>query len=189
MNNRALYWAVAFCFTAVGCGQTPPPAAPAKPKVEAAAPMPPAAPPAAPASAAQDATPKGAAPASTKRCDKGDCETKVAIASCTAPGVTPDPWTIEIDTKHKNVRMLWTITTPGYTFAATDGIFFKGPGKEKARGEFTGCKLANKEGTQFECKNKNDDGTGKRREFPYGITVLKDAKPCAVLDPTVVNDA
>jgi hypothetical protein len=72
----------------------------------------------------------------------------------------------------------WTLASPGYEFAADDGIQIKQPGGIFVKRGKTGA-------ATFLWVDNNTTGNGKN---PYGIHVLKNGAECASVDPDVYND-
>jgi hypothetical protein len=114
-----------------------------------------------------------------KHCQDPSCTVTVTVAKepCDKNQIKADPDVLAIDSTQKNVAILWTITTPGYTFQNPGGIFWK----NAKQGQFK-CK-AGKNTSEYECVNKNTDAA----DYAYGIKLVDgNGKVCAT-DPIIIN--
>ena len=119
-------------------------------------------------------------PGTTFKCfEKNQCRVTVVVTSCSATGITANPYTLKVARRLKDVPIVWTLRAPaGFSFAP-DAINFKN--KELASRQFTTSKSGSHE---FVWEDANTAyGT-----FPYNIKVRQDGRDCPVLDPIVVND-
>ena len=111
--------------------------------------------------------------------EKSQCRVTVVVTACSASAITPNPYTLKVTRRLRDVPIVWTLRAPaGFSFAP-DGINFKN--KEMASRQFTTSKSTSHE---FVWEDANTSpGT-----FRYNIKVRQDGKDCPVLDPIVVND-
>ena len=109
-----------------------------------------------------------------KKCPDDECKIIVTATACDKNSIKADPPVLAPE--KKNVKIVWKVTSPGYTFDAASGIKLKDASQTQFK-----CK-ALADPTEYECKNKNDDV----REYEYAITLVKDGKTCAT-DPIIIN--
>ena len=89
--------------------------------------------------------------------------------------VNPDPAKV---TKNQN-KIVWTLTTAGYTFAS-NGIVIAGAGTE-----YGDCGKQGNSTTVYTCKKlKHVDG----KRYKYDINLLNASGQAVKLDPFIVND-
>lgn len=118
-------------------------------------------------------------PLDAAKCSGTECTIAVHASDCT---VSISPHYL-IVTK-RNVLLRWVIQDKGYTFPASDGIFFKPGSLAGARGEFERCGRVN--ATTWQCLDRN---VTPPMAFWYGVNVLKpDGKTVCTIDPVIVND-
>jgi hypothetical protein len=180
MKNRALFLAMASALAATACDSKSPAIASTPVSTPAAAVQAPATPP--PQQVAQagaSADPRAALKQkypNLKECHTPDCSVTVTATACDAASIKADPETLVVT--GKGTRIVWSVTSSGYTFDKKNGITFK----DAAQGQFK-CN-ASDHATQYECVDKNDDST--MTEYKYGITLVNGGKTCTT-DPTIVN--
>src|SRR5476649_717741 len=129
MNNRALFLAVASVFVVPACDSKPPATASTPASTPAAVvPAPAAPPPVQVAQAGAAADPRAALrlkyPA-MKDCDAQDCSATVTATACDKDSIKVDPYALAVFQTRRGVRIVWTVSTPGYTFDKKNGITFK----------------------------------------------------------------
>ena len=177
MKNRALLSAIAACFFVAACSEKP--AEAPKPQAAAVVPLPPEAPKAAAASANQDAKPadvKQVTAATAKGgCTQGKCKVDIQVTEGATPcaKATPDALTVFKDNKNDDIK--WSISTPGWKFAAK-GIVWKKAGQKQFSHEAGGNT------NNYKWKDANTD----KETYEYSIHLVNGTKKCDV-DPSVGN--
>jgi hypothetical protein len=112
-----------------------------------------------------------------RKCTDPSCSVTVTASACDKDSIKADP--AELGVVEKQMVIVWTVTSPGYTFDRRDGIFFK----NAPEGEFR-CRRSEGSDTQFQCRNRN--GQSVPTDFVYGITLVYNGQRCQT-DPTIVN--
>ncbi len=174
MIHRALLPAIAACFAVAACtekaAETP------KPQAAAVVPLPPEAPKAPAASANQDAKPPEVKQvASPPGCGHGKCKIDIQVTEGATPCATATPDYQYVFKGNKKDDIKWSISTPGWKFAAK-GIEFA------SNTQFSGPAGGNT--NSFKWKDANTDTS----TYKYKIHLVNGAKKCDA-DPSVVNGA
>lgn len=112
-----------------------------------------------------------------RKCTDPSCSVTVTASACNKDSIKADP--AELAVVEKEMVIVWTVTSPGYTFAQRDGIFFK----NAPEGEFR-CQRSEGRDTQFQCRNRN--GQTSPTGYDYGITLVYNGQRCQA-DPTIIN--
>jgi hypothetical protein len=112
-----------------------------------------------------------------KKCSDPSCSVTVTASACDKASINADP--AELAVVEKPMVLVWNVTSPGYTFARNDGIFFK----NDPNGYFK-CRRSAGSDTQFQCWNTN--GQTIPTEFQYGITLVYNGQRCRT-DPIIIN--
>jgi hypothetical protein len=172
MTKKALFFAGALIATLTGCAyaQTKTPSYGAMPATE------------------------GIQPISAATCTRSPCVEKVTVDESQSPcRVKVDPEIMVVKTNH-NLKIVWKLDTPGYSFPDDKAIMFKDEipalldNKEFAarlsvhsKDQFSGKKKVS--ATEYEAIDKNS----KDGSWLYNIVVTKGDKKCTV-DPPIVNE-
>ena len=91
--------------------------------------------------------------------------------------VTAAPDTIPLDKNNHGPNIHWDISTQGYTFAPNlQGVTINGNPSQFSN-------PLNPTPTKFIWNDKNDDAV----KYKYTVKIMKDNKPCDVLDPFIAN--
>jgi hypothetical protein len=114
-----------------------------------------------------------------KHCDSPSCTVTVTVTGtpCDGTKIQADPPDLGVDRNQKDVPILWSLATPGYTFDPKKGIVFKDAKQKQFK-----CKPG-KKNTEYECVDKNGDAV----DYKYGITLLDSNKKACHTDPIIVN--
>jgi hypothetical protein len=107
-------------------------------------------------------------------CHQKSCTVRVAVdANCV---VSADPYTLVMGGVAGPITIVWTVSGPGATFAAGDGIAFDPSGN----GVFSKA-----EGGQQSYVFHNSGANGV---YHYVVNARQGGRACPTLDPTGVND-
>ena len=112
-------------------------------------------------------------------CSGTECTIAVRASDCEL-GISP----YYLIVTKRNVLLRWVIQDKGYTFPASDGIFFKPNSIAGSRAEFDRCGRVNP--TTWQCMDRN---VNPPMAFWYGVKILKpDGRTLCTIDPVIIND-
>jgi hypothetical protein len=117
-------------------------------------------------------------PPASAPCNAGVCKVDISVSMsgdrCVA---VANPDTIQIDKRNRGPTIQWDISTSGYKFAPNlKGITINGNPSQFSR-------PLNPTPTKFMWIDANDDTV----KYKYTVSVMKDDKPCDLLDPFIAN--
>jgi hypothetical protein len=121
----------------------------------------------------------GTAPKTTPTftCDRGHaCDVTVTVSACDNTRISVNRPALGLRHNNQNAVITWRLAGDPQIVFAADGVFFK-----PASTQFENAVRADR---TFTWVGKNSTPG----EFAYGIRVTRNGAPCALLDPSVIND-